>query len=96
MKVAIYHWCSFDDINGLYVERELEYLTEILHPMAAVAWDRDSPEVLQGRELHGEHPLRFFVMSNGADVYTGEIGSRGSLVATWNNLDGGRWVRVGT
>lgn len=86
-----------------YQSRDIEYLAEVLHPMAAVAWDRDmaadvvldtpTPEEwtrsLMPPDDREHAALRFAVYSDGeCNARTGRVDQK---VAAWDRV-AERWV----
>ncbi len=72
-------------IRQVHVDAEsrdgtIDELSTLVHEMAAVAWDRDSPTILNGREVRED--LRFLILSWGASAHTGD-----ECVAVWEHSD---------
>lgn len=82
-----------------YRLRPIEDLADLVHPMAAVAWDRDQDQLLLDRPLvdNVPMPLRFTTncrraqLNFGAMALTKHIGEPSNVVAVWDDVNM-RWV----
>lgn len=96
--------CLIAHCGSGYEPADIELLATLLHPMAAVAWDRDCADVELTQPAEHEcfsHPntdrvlplaaLRFSISSDlSCNARTGTIGM---TIARWDH-DGARWVRT--
>ena len=82
MKIWVAH-------NSNYGEHPIEYLAELIHENAAVAWDRDMCDVELEPDPQGVYPvLRFNHGYNG--TWVAFSGKMGQIVAYWSK--DGRWI----
>lgn len=76
--------------DGHYRAAPIEVLAELVHPDAAVFWDRDMGEFLLDERsgYYGNRPLRFQRMGK---TWCALNGLPGWIIARWNNEET-RWV----
>lgn len=90
-----------DEGDAEYREVPIEHLSEAVDDLAAVAWDRDAPEILGGVELRsfeGGCPgsLRFFnTRASSCLVFTDVDPDKSRCIAFWD-WHGLRWRRKTT
>lgn len=74
--------------RGFYRTEPIEYLARLVHPNAAVFWDRDMGEHELALRGTVNQPLRFQRFDREWAAFSGQLGR---IVARWNS-DEKRWV----